>query len=97
MTATRPIKSMPFTNGTTMRNTFQERFQTALLSIATTGLLGCFGFLWNVNSILASMKEHQNQKDKTIDDVQLKINTIQLDMREVRDKVIRVETLKTTK
>ena len=95
MTGTKPIKSIPFTNGTLMKNTFQEKIQTALLSVATTGILGCGAFLFKANEKLSKMEQHGIDTDKSIDQIQNKINNIQLDLREVRDKVIRVETLKT--
>lgn len=76
---------------------FTDKIQTAIVSIATTGIISCAGFLWKVNSTLASIKEHIQERDvqidKKINDIQLTNNNIQLDIRELRDKTIRIETI----
>ena len=95
MTSTKTIKSIPFTNGVTMKNTFQDRLMTALLSVATTGIISCVGFLWNVNSTQAKMLQHDIDADKRMDNIEGKINNIQLDIRE--DRAVRMELLKNQK
>lgn len=91
-----PIKLMPSANGRRMR-TFQEKLQTAVISIATTGIISCAGFLWKVNASLARIEQHEMETDKFMDDLQLKMNNVQLDVRDVRDKVIELKTLKNQK
>jgi hypothetical protein len=88
-----PIKLMPSANGRKMR-TFQEKLQTAVISIATTGIISCAGFLWKVNASQARMEEHLIEMDKKINDLQLNMNNMQLDVRDVRDRVIKLEVYK---
>jgi len=70
-----------------------EKIQTAIISILSAGLLGIGTFLWNLNSTLARIEERDIDKTKSIDDLNGKINNIQLDIRDLRDKTIRIETI----
>lgn len=94
-TRTTPVQLTQSSNGIVMKKTFQERLITALLSIATTGIVSCVGFLWNVNSTQAKMLQHDIDADKRMDNIEGKINNIQLDIRE--DRAVRMELLKSKK
>lgn len=67
--------------------------QNFLLSVATTGTISCFGFLWNANKTLTKLEQLEIQKAQAIDELRIKLNNIQLDVRDVREKVIRLEIL----
>lgn len=82
-------------NGKLMKK--ESPWQTVLASIAASGTIGCFIFLWNLNGTIAGMQQRDIDKAKSIDDINGKINTIQLDVRELRDKTIRIEALKNLK
>lgn len=77
-------------NGT--KKGLNEKVITFVLSLATSLIAGCFIFLWNVNASLIRLQERELERDKAIDDLNIKINNIQLDIRELRDKVIRIES-----
>lgn len=96
-TETAAIKFTQSENGRKMKNGIGEKVQTALLSIMTTGIVSCIGFLFKANAALSQIQQHDIDTDRAIDQLQQKVNIIQLDMRELRDKTIRIETLKTHK
>jgi cell division protein FtsL len=79
-------------NGKRMK-TFQEKVQTAIISIATTGIISCAGFLWKANASLSQIEEHLQEIDKRMDNHEIKTDNLQLDVRDIRERVIRVETL----
>lgn len=82
-------------NGKQMKK--EAPWQTVLASITASGMIGCFIFLWNLNGTIARMQERDIERAKGMDDINGKINTIQLDVRELRDKTIRIEALKNIK
>lgn len=71
-----------------------EKIVTALLSVVTAGTIGCFGFLWNLNSTLARMQERETEAIRIREELRIKINALQLDIRDVRERVIRIESVK---
>jgi hypothetical protein len=70
---------------------FNRNLQTWLLGISSVAAVGAFTFLWNLNKNVAIMQEQNQYGKQKVDQMQGAINTMQLDMREVRDKVIRLE------
>jgi len=62
-----------------------------LLSIVTASVLGCFAFLWNLNSVATILKDHDLEKQNMINDLNLKMNNLQLNVQEVKERVIRIE------
>jgi succinate dehydrogenase/fumarate reductase flavoprotein subunit len=71
-----------------------DKLITMLLSVVTAGVLGCFGFLWNVNGTLARMQERETEAIRVREEMRTRVNTLQLDMRDVRERVIRIELIK---
>lgn len=69
-----------------------DKLFTALLSVTTTGIIGCFGFLWKVNIALTRLEEHDTENVRSRDETMIKTNNIQLDLRDVRERLIRLET-----
>lgn len=70
---------------------FNRNLQTWLLGISSVAAVGAFTFLWNLNSNVATMKQDQTYGKQRFDQMQGTMNNMQLDIREVRDKVIRLE------
>jgi hypothetical protein len=70
---------------------FNRNLQTWLLGISSVAAVGAFTFLWNLNKNVAIMQEQNQYGKQKVDQMQGAINIMQLDMREVRDKVIRLE------
>ncbi len=68
-----------------------EKLQTIVVSLLTAALIACFGFMWNLNSTLARMEERDLSKEKALNDINAKINIIQLDLYDLKDRVIRIE------
>lgn len=70
---------------------FNRNLQTWLLGISSIAAVGAFTFLWNLNKNVAIMQEQNQYWKQKVDQLQGAVNNMQLDMREVRDKVIRLE------
>lgn len=70
-----------------------DKLVTALLSVVTAGVVGCFGFLWNLNGTLARMQERETEAIRVREEMRTRVNTLQLDMRDVRERLIRMETV----
>jgi hypothetical protein len=71
---------------------FNRNLQTWLLGISSVAAVGAFSFLWNVNKNLATMQQDQMYGKQRYDQIQGTMNNVQLDLRDIRDKVIRLET-----
>jgi hypothetical protein len=88
-------ETQPFTytsNGKQMKKPIESPLTTTLLSVGTAGIIGCFIFLWNQNGTNAKILERDAQKSQAIDQINGKINQMQLDIREVRETAIRIES-----
>ncbi len=70
---------------------FNRNLQTWLLGISSVAAVGAFTFLWNLNRNVAIMQEQNFYGKRQVDQLQGAVNTMQLDMRDIRDKVIRLE------
>jgi hypothetical protein len=77
---------------------YEKHTQTILMSIATAAILGCFTFLWNLNETVTEIRGENARRSMMIDDVNGKVNNLQLDMKatrdavqDVRERMIRVE------
>jgi hypothetical protein len=71
---------------------FNRNLQTWLLGISSVAAVGAFTFLWNLNKNLATMQQDQMYGKQRYDQIQGTMNNVQLDLRDIRDKVIRLET-----
>jgi hypothetical protein len=82
-------------NGSAKLNSpfMSEKLITSLLSVITAGVVGCFGFLWNLNGTLARMQERETEAIRVREEMRTKVNTLQLDVRDVRERVIRIESV----
>lgn len=81
-----------FTSGVRLKKIFDDKIQTALLSVITTGIIGCFTFLWNLNSTVARLQENMIDTIRAKEEQSVRINNIQLDIRDIRERLIRIET-----
>lgn len=70
---------------------FNRNLQTWLLGISSVAAVGAFTFLWNLNRNVGTIEEQNGYGKQQIDRLQQTINNMQLDMRDIRDKVIRLE------
>lgn len=68
-------------------------YHNIILSVATSAIIGCFIFLWNVNADLVKAEQQNIDTAKVLDEVRIRINNIQLDIRDIRERVIRLETV----
>lgn len=66
---------------------------TFLLSILSAALIGCFAFLWNLNATVTKQEQQYYEVSRMMDELRIKINNMQLDVRDVRERLIRLETL----
>lgn len=65
----------------------ERRFDTILLSICTAAVLGMFGFLWNMNARMAVTEERDRAKNDVINKMQSDVNTMRLDLQDLKIKV----------
>lgn len=79
-------------NGQRARKTWTEKIQGAILTIATTALIGNFTFLWKLNALITRLEDHDIQKTNSINDINGKLNTVQLNIQDIKEKVIRIES-----
>lgn len=86
-----PVKFMASANGQNARKSWVDKFQGAILTIATTALIGNFTFLWKLNALVTRLDDHDIQKTNDINGINGKINTIQLNMQDIKESVIRIE------
>jgi hypothetical protein len=70
-----------------------DKLITAALSIMCAGVTGCFAFLWNLNGTLARMQERETEAIRVREEMRTRVNTLQLDVRDIRERVIKFETL----
>lgn len=69
-----------------------EKIITSLLSVATAGVIGCFAFLWNLNSSVSRLQDHDTDNIKAREEWATKTNAIQLNIQDIRERLIRIET-----
>lgn len=70
---------------------FNRNLQTWLLAITSAAAVGTFTFLWNLNANFAIMKQEIVNEKQQKDQLQNNMNNLQLDVRDIREKVIRLE------
>lgn len=67
-----------------------HKVQTALVSLCTLLVTGCFAFLWNMNAEMATFREKAKEYDRNIEtrDAQIKLNTTTLNNHETRLSIL---------
>lgn len=80
------------------RASIAVNIQTWILGIIGTLLCASFGFFWNVNSTIATIKEQGINRDAKMNELQQSVNEMRLDQKgqgatiqEVKERTIRVE------
>ena len=76
----------------TPKKTVEERLQSFLLPIFTAATVGCFTFLWNMNNSVVRLQEMNVESLKAREDLNIRTNSMQLDIRDLRERLIRIET-----
>lgn len=69
-----------------------EKVQTALISIGTTAVVGCCTYLFKVNGALERIEQSLSNEVRIRSEQQTKINTIQLDVADLKIATTRMET-----
>lgn len=87
-----PIKFMASANGQRSKKGWSDKLQGAILVIATSALLGNFTYLWKLNALATKLEDHDNQKTLAIDALNGKMNNLQLNVQDIKESVIRIET-----
>lgn len=87
-----PIKFMASANGQRSKKGWSDKLQGAILAIATSALLGNFTYLWKLNALATKLEDHDNQKTLAIDALNGKMNNLQLNVQDIKESVIRIET-----
>ena len=92
METTATLPELNIFNGRIKKSKEVEKYHNFILSLLSALIIGCFVFLWNANGALSRMQEHENNTDKKIDDMQVKMNNIQLDIFEIKERLVGIET-----
>lgn len=74
------------------QKTIHEKYLGFILSLLTAILIGCFSFLWKVNGVMVRWEERDMEKTNTINRLQQTVNTIQLDLADLKIATTRIET-----
>ena len=91
-TGTTTIQLTQSANGKPMKS-ISDKFLTAAISIAASGIMGCCLFLWKSNASLSQIEEHLMDIDKRMDKHEKKTDDMQLNMEDTKERLIRIETL----
>ena len=75
----------------THTNKLADKLLTALIGIATTLLIGTFSFAWNINKTITQVQDRIDNIYLSVDRIEGKTNNLQLDIRALSDRTIRVE------
>jgi Tfp pilus assembly protein PilO len=78
-------------------NSLAEKIQTALISIGTTAVVTCCGFLFKVHGSLERIEQSLSDEVRIRNEHQAKINTIQLEVADLKVVTARIETKQTLK
>lgn len=77
---------------------YEKHAQTILLGITTAAIVGCFTSLNSLNITVTKVQEQIHERTKDIDKLQNGVNDVRLDQKEtkgdikdVRERVIRLE------
>ena len=79
-------------NGSRTRNNIMEKYLGFILSLLSAMLIGCFSFLWKVNGVMVRWEERDMEKTNSINRLEQKVNTIQLDVADLKITTTRIET-----
>lgn len=60
-------------------------FMKWALGIATTGFIGLFMFLWNLNQQLAIMQSNDRFREERVKDIDKNVSTLVNEMRSIKD------------
>lgn len=92
---THPTTTAPVPRETSL---YEKHAQTILMAIATSAIIGCFTFLWNLNKTVTQIQGDNDKRTIRIDQVQQSVNELRLDVQttkatvqDVRERMIRVE------
>lgn len=69
-----------------------EKIQTALISIGTTAVVACCGFLFKANATLSRMEQSLSDEIVIRNEQQAKINTLQIKVADLEVTTTRIET-----
>ena len=71
--------------------TLEKHVQTILLSIITAAIMGGFWKITTISDNLIRMEEREKQKAEQTNSMQSSMNTLQQDMTNIKDRLIRLE------
>lgn len=73
-------------------SSFTEKIQTALISIGTTSVVACCGFLFKVNGSLERIEQSLSDEVRVRNEQQAALNNIQLKVADLEIATTRLET-----
>ena len=76
----------------TRTSSLTEKIQTALISIGTTAVVACCGFLFKTTASLSRIEQSLSDEVIIRNDQQARINAVQLDVAELKITTTRIET-----
>lgn len=86
-----PVTFMASANGQRVKKGWSDKLQGALLTIATTALIGNFTYLWNLQGTVTLLKERDQEKNESINVMIKKIDDMSLLIQDMRLEMTRME------
>lgn len=85
------IALMASANGGHQQELKRFDWHSFALSIASAGVIACTAFIFKMNESLVKMQERDFERARVMDDNKQTMNQMQLDLRDIRDRTIRIE------
>jgi hypothetical protein len=85
------ITFMASANGGHQSETKRFDWHSFALSVASAGVIGCTVFIFKMNERVVKMEEHDLEHSRGMDKIEQTMNQMQLDLRDIRDRTIRIE------
>lgn len=79
------------------KETTEVRFQSALLTLITAIVIGCFSFLWQMNKDFAALQERDRQRAIDINSLQMSLNKAQGDIQDLNVRTTKMEVKQNSK
>jgi hypothetical protein len=89
MTTQRSIQKEPLATFTL------QKVQTALMSISTILVIGCFKFLWGINAFLSAQTEINGNTKDNLSDLKQKVEFLEKQDADYANRLTKIESSKT--
>lgn len=71
-----------------------QKIQTAMLSLITAGIIGCFSFLWHINAEVSGMQVNIQNNKENIVKLDNRIDFMEKNIADHADRITKLELKK---